>query len=196
MSEVQEEYRVTQPINQPPIQKSRRGREAAGTKIQKQIIALSLNPAVKTNKQIAEVIGVAPDTVSRVLRANRGTIEELNRKLDQYDSILTEGLSIRERAALYIRIATENVTEYPMACLKSLERMDDLQGIVTERDKMRVKVLPSEGPQLVPMFMLPAGSHVKVTRSEVMIPESSSGTVEVKALEEPQPEGDSNDATD
>lgn len=127
---------------------AKRGGDATTRKV----LTLKANPAIKTNGQIAEILGISPETVSRHISASKPQIDEVDKLLKEYDKQFRADLTIEQRAKRYKELVMQD--DQLMVSLKALERVDWLSGI---RD------LPhAEGfqPAHQPFFYLPGGASI------------------------------------
>jgi hypothetical protein len=118
----------------------------------RKVIALFADPTAKpTVQDVAKVLGVSEKTVTRDLKTVRPDMKEAQGRLEAYQTQLQKHLPIEKRAELVANIAKR--TDSPFAQLKAIERADELDGIVTdvERMKARRNDQPSEP---APMFVL------------------------------------------
>lgn len=143
--------------------------------LSRQILALKANPAIQTHTQIAEILGVSNQTVTRHVKALEADIEQANSKLDEYQRVFLGSFAITDRANRLIELAKQS--ESPHVALQSLLRLDDLDGIVTEKDRLRAINQPSSHEFNTPMFMLMPGSNVSVRMTK---DGHSAGTVELQ----------------
>ena len=74
-------------------------------------------------------------------------------------------LPIQKGAELLAKIAQG--TDNPFAQLKAIERADDLDGIVTDIERLKTR-RADEPRQRVPMFTLPEGARISVTVNQVI----------------------------
>lgn len=117
-----------------------------------------------THKQISGIVGCSAKTVQRVTQELKRETSDCATKLEEYQRIFRRSLPIAERAKLLVKIAKENDCKAPLVSLKSLQRLDDLDGIVTPKDETRLRCHKDEPPNYSPMFIMPAGSRIAVTR--------------------------------
>ena len=148
-----------------------------------QIINLLGNPNL-THAQIAETVGVSTKTVQRTSRDIKLDVEEVQKKLAEYQVLLRDCLPIPERVELVAKIA-QKADSNPFAAMKALQRVDDLDGILTPKDELK---RPQEAPEEHrPMFILPPSTSVQVNVRENEIP----GSTEIKAIDvTPEPAED------
>ena len=122
-----------------------------------QITHLLANPSLK-HREIAEAIGCSTKTVQRVAKEIQPSVKEVEGKLEEYQRLLGKKLPIRDRVELYDRIARKAESN-PFAAMRALERADDLDGILTAKDRSR-EPEPAKEPQ--PIFVMPPNTSVQV----------------------------------
>jgi len=116
-----------------------------------------------TVQDAAKILGVSAKTIERDLKAVRADMTEAEDKLEEYQRCLKERLPIEERVRLYEQIARQDGNLF--ARYKALQRVDAIDGIVTEGERLRIQRQREERePQ--PMFILPEGAYVAVTVNE------------------------------
>jgi len=103
-------------------------------------------------------VGCSRKTVQRVAAAIKPDVQEVEGKLELYGRLLRKKLPIKDRVELYDRIARKAESD-PFAAMRALERADELDGILTAKDKSREAETPR--PQQ-PMFIMPPGANVQV----------------------------------
>ncbi len=108
---------------------------------------------------IAKTLGCSTKTVQRVSTSIRPVLAEVKDLISEYRRLLRERLPIEERVGLYEKIARK-VDRNPFAAMRALERVDDLDGILTAKDEIK---RPQEGSrENQPMFTLPPGTSIQV----------------------------------
>jgi len=124
-------------------------------KTKTQIVHLLGDPSL-THAKIAKTVGCSTKTVQRVAKDIRPDLAEIDAKLEEYGRLVHERLPIRDRVELYERIARK-ADHNPFAAMRALERVDDLDGILTTKDRQKER---REEPPSAPMFILPPGSTI------------------------------------
>ena len=115
-------------------------------------------------RQIASAAGCSLKTVSRIADETKLTNPQQDR-LDELQRHLEAGLPTPSRAKRYVQLVKQD--DQLMVSLKTLERVDSLLGIVTDRDRLRVQSVVQEKPNQY-LFFLPAGSNVQVGTSKTL----------------------------
>lgn len=121
--------------------------------------ALALAASGLTQKQIAEQLGVSKQTIHRDIASVKPALEEAESKIAAMQSELNLVISLKERAGKYAQLAKNAKNE--AVSLAALGRIDDLEGIVTQKELVRTR--RDEASQPAAMFMLPPGTNVSVT---------------------------------
>jgi hypothetical protein len=86
-------------------------------------------------------------------------MKEAQSKLEEYQTQMQTHLPIQKRAELLAKIAKQN--DSPFAQLKALKRADELDGIVTDVERLKARKTDEER-EYQPMFVLPPGVSVDV----------------------------------
>jgi hypothetical protein len=136
------------------------------------LITQLLTEGQMTHEEIAQVTNCSAKTVQRVqkeLQQETGSYEE---KIQEYKRRINQRLPISRRVELYAGLAEQD--QHPMAKLKSLERLDELEGVQPGRK-------PKEEPaEYSPLFVLPPGTQVMMG---IKIPGAIEDTEEASAVE-------------
>ena len=133
-------------------------------------------------KQIAAMLGCSAQTVRRIADEVLPGIEQADSKLAVLTREVQQVINVKTRAARYAELATSAKNE--AVSLGALTRIDDLEGIVTEKERLRLKQAEQKAYQ--PMFMLPAGTSVSVT----VMPASETERAETQRVIDITPEVD------
>lgn len=149
-------------MSQPPIDVKKRHKTPHS--IRKPQI-LSLQAAGLTQDQIAAEFGVSRSAIARDLKEIRPALNDAESRLARLSSAIESVITLKQRAAKYADLALNAKNEAVSAGV--LARIDDLDGIVTEKERIRAK--GSEPQAIVPMFALPSGAHVSVTVNNVTL---------------------------
>jgi len=136
------------------------------------------NPQL-TQPQIAKLAGVSPRTVATVIKESRLAIAEATNALGDYQQRLRQIVTIQERAETLCKIARNEKS--PREQLKALVRIDDLDGIVTEKDRLRYAMSTIERNTQA-LFQLPAGATISIGFSSLQGAEEPE-CIDVKASE-------------
>ena len=114
-----------------------------------------------TQREIAAQLGCSTATVNRSLKGQDEQVATIQQNLaNQLMTAIEKHISLESRAGKYADLALNAKNE--AVSLASLTRIDDLQGIVTDRERMRIDK-QTQAPQIQPMFMMPAGTEISVT---------------------------------
>jgi hypothetical protein len=127
--------------------------------IRTQVIAMLQTPGVK-HTDIAAALHCSTRTVARISQEVARDLKDANDRLATLNREITKVVTVRQRAEKYANLATKAKNE--AVSLAALQRIDDLEGIVTQKELVRTRQ-GGLGPEIQPMFMLPAGSQVNVT---------------------------------
>jgi len=109
-----------------------------------------------TIQDAANILGVSAKTIERDLKKVRPDMNEAEDKLMEYQRLFKKRLPLGERVHLYEEIARQDGNLF--ARFKALQRIDEFDGIITEKDKLRRREQERPAPQ--PMFILPAGAQL------------------------------------
>jgi hypothetical protein len=141
----------------------------------RKVIALFSDPtAAPKVEDVAKALGVSAKTVARDLKTVRPDMKEAQGKLEEYQTQIQTHLPIRKRAELLADIAKQN--DSPFAQLKALERADELDGIITDVERLKARKAVDSDRQPPPLFVLPEGTHVQVTINQQKI---AAGSLEI-----------------
>ena len=129
------------------------------TQPQRKALITTLQLQGLNQSDIARQLGCSRKTIVRDIAELRPSEKaQLDRAKSLIDEITCK-LPTEKRAGKYVELATRAKNE--AVSLAALQRIDDLEGIVTEKERIRAKAHQAPEPQ--PMFVLPAGAHVNVT---------------------------------
>lgn len=120
---------------------------------------LALRVAGLKQREIAQELGVELRTVQRDIHKAAAAQAVVRDTLSEMQAVLGETITVKTRAMRYAELATSAKNE--AVSLGALQRIDDLQGIITEKERLRAK--GADQAPVQPMFVLPAGSQVQVT---------------------------------
>jgi hypothetical protein len=127
----------------------------------RKLIAMFADPTnAPTIQDAAKMLGVSAKTIGGDLKAVQADMAEAEDKLQEYQRRFKERLPIDERVRLYEEIARQDGNLF--ARFKALQRVDAIDGIVTEGERLRIP-RDREPREPAPMFILPEGAHVQVT---------------------------------
>jgi len=129
--------------------------------IRHQVALMLATPGIKKH-EIAKALKVSTRTITRIANEVAPAIEQADRKLAALQTEIHEVISIKQRARKYGELAMKAKNE--AVSLASLQRIDALDGIVTEKDRIRADREQIRQPQ--PIFNLPRGSRVAVTLNQ------------------------------
>jgi transposase len=136
------------------------------------LITRLLTEGQMTHEEIAQVTNCSAKTVQRVQQELQQETEGYEEKMAEYRRRIHRRLPISRRVELYAGLAEQD--QHPIAKLKTLERLDELEGIQTEKKQWE------EEPEHRPMFVLPAGSQVMIG---IKTPGGIEDTEETSAVE-------------
>ncbi len=142
---------------------------------QKQVLALIA--AGLTQKQIAAELGVSRASIARDCAELQPDTEQVEQRLQRLNQSIDQFVSVEQRARKYAELATKAKNE--AVSLGALQRIDDLEGIVTDKERLRAK--QSEQPANQAMFILAPGMNISFgpsTTGSGSLP--SNGAIEVK----------------
>ncbi len=120
---------------------------------------LALQTAGMTQNEIASKLGVSRSTIAADLIELRPAKEQVNTLLSDLQSELAELQTPKQIAVNYVALATNANNE--AVRVGAQDRVLELRGVITERERLRTKQPDSSANQ--PMFILPAGCNVAVT---------------------------------
>src|SRR5262245_37086379 len=127
----------------------------------RKVIAIFSDPTnAPTIQAAATILGVSAKTIERDLKAVRGDMAEAEDKLQTYQRQFKERLPIDERVRLYEEIARQDGNLF--ARFKALQRIDAIDGIISDMDRLKVEGRHEQPRQPVPMFQLPPGAKISV----------------------------------
>lgn len=140
--------------------------------LEKKVLQLvAANPSL-TQSEIAVMVKRSTKTIQRILQKNKTVIAETDELLSLQNSLRV--LQSMEDAALnYVELATSD--KNGAVRLGAQQRIDELRGIVTEKDRMRAK--SHDNAQPGPMFVLPPGAAVSVTVNQTFQRTADSASV-------------------
>jgi hypothetical protein len=110
--------------------------------------------------EIARTVGCSTKTVQRTVNSLEPETREFTDGLAEYQRLFRDQLPIPKRVEIYNKIA-QKAESNPFAAMRALERIDDLEGILTAKDEARRPT--QDSGETRPMFILPAGTHINVT---------------------------------
>jgi transcriptional regulator with XRE-family HTH domain len=125
---------------------------------------LALQAAGLTQEQVAQEMGVSRQSITRDLREIAPAKAEMESNLARLNTAIDRILSVDQKAEKYVALATSAKNE--AVSLGALQRIDDLAGIVTEKELVRSKRNEPAAPQA--MFMLPPGTSISFSATAVI----------------------------
>ena len=120
---------------------------------------LALQVAGLKQREIASELGLDIRTVQRDIEKSSKAKAAISTSLDSLNAELESILTVKDRAGRYAELAIRAKNE--AVSLGALQRIDDLGGIVTEKERLRAKTQAESAVQ--PMFVLPAGTEVRLS---------------------------------
>lgn len=157
----------------------------ASDPIHTRIVAIKSSQPHLTHAQIGDLVGRSKRTVGRVLEDQADLVETLSETfLNALQEHLDTLQSSEDTALNYVELATSAKNE--AVRLGAQQRIDDLRGIVTQKELVRTRRDEQAQPQ--PMFIMPPGTSVNVTIHQGKTTTSSddllsNGAIDVKSLE-------------
>ena len=146
----------------PNIETLSRKRELNTKHRQAAVIALTVKGW--TQERIAKEFGVNRKTIQRDLDDIRPAQEIVASILDRAQAQLRATLPVEVRVDKLVEtLADAKEWKQPGIALQVLQRMDAIDGLVTDSERMRSKA--AEPQAIAPMFSLPAGATISVTVS-------------------------------
>ena len=145
--------------------------------VKNQIIALWTLPASQglkrlSQQEIADKLGVSRASVTRTIREFRKAVTEVKgESMEEYRRVLAARLPLEDRANRLVQLILQD--KQLKVALDALIRFDQLQGLHTEvelRDK------DAHAPQPAPLFTLPPGTNVVMTRVEMTTPRDTTSS--------------------
>jgi len=118
-----------------------------------------------TIQDAAKILGVSAKTIERDLKALRPDMKEAEDKLEEYQRRFKERLPLEDRVRLYEEIARQDANLF--ARFKALQRIDAIDGIIPDIDRLKFDRRQQEGAERVPMFQLPEGARISVTVNQI-----------------------------
>jgi len=116
---------------------------------------LALRAAGLTQTEIAKQFGVSRASIVRDFADLKPAADELDSRLNKLNSEISRVITVEARAKKYAKLATSAKNE--AVSLGALQRIDDLDGIVTDKERLRAK--QSEQPNR-PMFVFNGGLSI------------------------------------
>jgi transcriptional regulator with XRE-family HTH domain len=125
---------------------------------QRREVILALQLQGKTQEQIAAELGVSRRTINRDLDEMQPSVEVAKTILQRAQDRIRDTMPVEKRVDNYVELAMSAKNEAVRQ--GATQRLDDLDGIVPERELIRAK---GHEPQAVqPMFVLPPGARIAV----------------------------------
>ena len=124
------------------------------------VAALLANGMTQTD--IAKELGVDRSVIVADVAEIRPSVDQARTILQRMQARIAEILPPETRVDRYAEMLDlARDTKQPSAGVQILARLDSLDGVITDTDRMRSKA--NDPAPVVPMFALPAGSMVSVT---------------------------------
>ena len=123
--------------------------------IRAQVIALLSRPGIP-HTHIAKSLNCSIRTINRIAKDIHPALDQVDIKLAAFQSEMAKVITIQQRVEKYANLATSATNE--AVSLGALQRIDDLDGIVTAKERLRRQ--PIEASQAGPMFVFPQGTHI------------------------------------
>ncbi len=125
-------------------------------RVQRKQLIPTLQIAGMTQIQIAEHLGVSRSTIINDLADLPQAAIDATDNLKSLSDEIRAMLPVKGRAEKYVELATKAKNE--AVSLGALQRIDDLEGIVTDKERLRAK--QSEQPSNQAMFILAPGMNI------------------------------------
>lgn len=132
-------------------------------KHQREAAAIALAANGLTKSQIAKDLNIDRKTVARYIEENKPAAETVQRAIDDLNAEIAKHIKTPDRAEKYATLAKSAKNE--AVSLAALQRIDDLAGIVTEKELVRSKRNEPASPQA--LFMLPPGTSISFSATTV-----------------------------
>src|SRR5262249_37668535 len=126
-----------------------------------------------TVQDAAKILGVSAKTIERDLRTVRADMTEAESKLEEYQRRFKQRLPLEDRVRLYEQIARQDGNLF--ARFKALQRIDAIDGIISDIDRLKVEGRHEQPVQAVPMFQLPPGARINVTVAQTVVNHTTIG---------------------
>jgi predicted transcriptional regulator len=126
------------------------------TQRQRSVLIASMLANGISQTEIAKQLGISLSTVKRDIEDIRPGIEQAAERIKTLQDEIAQRCSIQERAARYAELATKAKNE--AVSLGALQRIDDLDGIVTDKERIRAK--RDDPGQAGPMFVFNGGLNI------------------------------------
>src|SRR5262249_35933520 len=110
-----------------------------------------------TVQDVAKALGVSVKTVERDLKMVRPDMKEAQGKLEAYQTQLQKHLPIKKRVELIADIAKDKKNRF--AQLKAIERADDIDGIIPEIERLKVRRNDEPGDNR-PLIVFKGGMNI------------------------------------
>lgn len=117
---------------------------------------LAMSAAGLSQKEIATKLNVSSKTIQRDVQSVKPTLDEAKAYIEEYQNHFDVIYPLEDSALDYVELATNAKNE--AVRLGAQQRIDDLRGIVTEKERIRAK--QSEVPANQPMFVFQAGAKI------------------------------------
>ncbi len=125
-------------------------------KVQRRQLIPSLQIAGLTQEEIAGYLGVSRSTVINDINEMPQAAVDATEHLKSLSDEIRARMPLEKRAEKYVALATSAKNE--AVSLGALQRIDDLDGIVTEKERIRAK--QSEQPANQPLFVFQSGAQI------------------------------------
>lgn len=123
--------------------------------IRRQVTALLSQPGL-THAEIAGSMNCSTRTIARIAKDVQPVLAEVDSKLAQMQAAISSVLTVKQRAEKYAEHAMKAKNE--AVSMQALMRIDDLDGIISEKERLRSQGVEHSAP--APMFIFPNGTNI------------------------------------
>lgn len=128
---------------------------------QRRAVIVALQAAGKTQTQIAKDLGVSRKTIVRDIADLKPAQEAVASILERAQRKIQELMPVEDRIQNYVQLLdVAKKTKQPSAGSQILQRLDEIDGMTTDKDRMKAK--QGDPAQAQPMFVLPPGARIAV----------------------------------
>jgi AraC-like DNA-binding protein len=162
------------------VEKKESGKTGHGKKagLRLQVVKLLGNPAL-TWDDITQIVKCSRSTVARIAKEVSELTGGEEEEIKAYRRSLAKRMPVEDRAERLVALAKQD--EQKKVSLEALRRIDHLQGIITP---VELRDRDAHRPDPAPLFMLPPGTRMVMTRVQVETPTDTLSNVEQpKAIE-------------
>ena len=152
----------------------------------KATVAALVGSGKLTQEQIAQSLGVTRATIARDVAEIAPALLTAKTVLQRMQGEIEKLLPAEQRVQEYVNsLEQAKASNQPSAGLQILARLDAIDGLVTDVERLRTKAV--EPQAIVPMFSLPAGASISVTVTSERPAIDVTPSKDVDVLPQPQP---------